>query len=345
MLRSLVGSEMCIRDRIGGTSAGGILAVSLAIFGKSPWELDQDWEECPEQFSGVYNDIMTAMFSPEHLVSDSSLFSDKYSPLAIDALYDTLDTHMKDPDVSLESRLYDTSHKCRFFTISCLMCDPASAHVFRNYGHRVDSIAKYPCTMEASVWEAIRATSAAPTYFPTCSVRGGDGWERHMDGGIIANNPAALAITEAVHAWGADVPIECVVSLGTGFPPPTRYFTGAHEPAPTPGHTAGAMSPLVSAVLNWTNLDVLKYLQAGAADVCVPDATLSGVIAGHAATYLRFLVVDEAFKVELDESDWRKLAAMRSAAKRYLEKHPRCVDMFRTLAAMAKETQPSAPET
>ncbi len=55
------------------------------------------------------------------------------------------------------------------------MCDPARPHVFRNYGHAVGELAKHPSTMEATVWEAVRATSAAPTYFPTCTIRGSDG--------------------------------------------------------------------------------------------------------------------------------------------------------------------------
>lgn len=62
----------------------------------------------------------------------------------------------------------------------------------------------------------------------------------------------------------ADVPIECVISIGTGHTPPTRFIAGADAPAPQPGSTAGAMAPLVKAVMSWTNLDVLKYLQVSA---------------------------------------------------------------------------------
>ena len=51
-----------------------------------------------------------------------------------------------------------------------------------------------------------RATSAAPTYF--------EPFERLVDGGIFANNPAMCAYAEALHVWrNTDI---LLVSLGTG---------------------------------------------------------------------------------------------------------------------------------
>ncbi|HZZ80802.1 MAG TPA: patatin-like phospholipase family protein, partial [Gemmataceae bacterium] len=55
-----------------------------------------------------------------------------------------------------------------------------------------------------------RATSAAPTYFTPCQV----GERALVDGGIVANNPACLALAEAAQLWPGEEYL--VVSLGTG---------------------------------------------------------------------------------------------------------------------------------
>ena len=58
---------------------------------------------------------------------------------------------------------------------------------------------------------ALRATTAAPTVFKPVLMGG----ELYCDGGIVASNPAAVAIHEARTIF-PNVPIEMVVSCGTG---------------------------------------------------------------------------------------------------------------------------------
>ncbi|PFH38655.1 hypothetical protein BESB_009970 [Besnoitia besnoiti] len=65
------------------------------------------------------------------------------------------------------------------------------------------------------VKDALRATTAAPGFFS------GICWESQAfsDGALLANNPTAIALAEARGLYGEDVPIELVVSIGTGkFP-------------------------------------------------------------------------------------------------------------------------------
>lgn len=37
-----------------------------------------------------------------------------------------------------------------------------------------------------------------------------------QDGGILNNNPSAIALHEVQRLWGNSVPIQCIISLGTG---------------------------------------------------------------------------------------------------------------------------------
>ncbi len=39
-----------------------------------------------------------------------------------------------------------------------------------------------------------------------------------MDGGIVANNPCAIAYHEYLKIWGRNVPVSLILSLGTGVP-------------------------------------------------------------------------------------------------------------------------------
>ena len=63
------------------------------------------------------------------------------------------------------------------------------------------------------MWEVAMATSAAPTYFPAFRLRG-DG-VRLIDGGVWANNPAMVGVTEAISLFGRRLEDIRVLSLGT----------------------------------------------------------------------------------------------------------------------------------
>uniref|UniRef100_A0A023GC31 Putative intracellular membrane-bound ca2+-independent phospholipase a2 n=1 Tax=Amblyomma triste TaxID=251400 RepID=A0A023GC31_AMBTT len=84
-------------------------------------------------------------------------------------------------------------------------------YVFRNYNlpHRVES--HYFGSCKHKMWQAIRASGAAPGYFEEYEL---DGFV-HQDGGLMCNNPTAVAIHEAKLLWPNES-IQCVVSLGGG---------------------------------------------------------------------------------------------------------------------------------
>ncbi|TNN00336.1 hypothetical protein fugu_011582 [Takifugu bimaculatus] len=88
---------------------------------------------------------------------------------------------------------------------------PLKAFVFRNYNLLPGLRSHYLGGCQHQLWEAIRATSAAPGYFQEFTL----GNDLHQDGGLLINNPTALAVHESKCLW-PNTPLECVVSVGTG---------------------------------------------------------------------------------------------------------------------------------
>ena len=85
--------------------------------------------------------------------------------------------------------------------------NPPILHKVRNFGK---------CKSDWKVWEAGRATTAAPIYFPPHD-------EKYVDGGVMANNPTLSAMTEVVQAAVEEkkqVKFGLVVSIGTGHGAP-----------------------------------------------------------------------------------------------------------------------------
>eukprot|EP01082_Thalassiosira_pseudonana_P008259 g7413.t1.1.5e17418a g7413 g7413.t1 contig24:559816-562994(+) len=70
---------------------------------------------------------------------------------------------------------------------------------------------RYPGSFRVTQKIALRATTAAPTFFkPLLSFE-----ELYVDGGIVASNPTAVAVHEARSVFPG-VPLELIVSVGTG---------------------------------------------------------------------------------------------------------------------------------
>ena len=169
-------------DLIVGTSTGGILALGLAYppKGKSATDLVKFYrEKGPHIFSNpraALNQWRSPKFSSEALCRavDEVFGSTKMSEAVVEVLATTYDARLRRP-------LYLNSAHCKRF--------PNEDRLMR---------------------EVAVATSAAPTYFPSCKL----GDHILVDGGLVANNPACVGFAHAKHLWPDEDIL--LLSIGTG---------------------------------------------------------------------------------------------------------------------------------
>lgn len=177
------------------------------------------------------------------------------------------------------------------------MCAVPALHV--NAGPKLfrtwlaDDIPGYNCT----IWEAGRATSAAPTFFKRISIGDPGLQEEFVDAGIGCNNPVQYLVQEAQREFGPQREVACIVSIGTGKP-----------------KVAGFKAPGL-----WQRvvpLDLIRVLAA--------ISTSSEVVASETETRYRNcrglyhrLNVDRGLeRVSLEE--WKKLGEVKTHTEAYL---------------------------
>lgn len=141
------------------------------------------------------------------------------------------------------------------------------------------------------LWEALRATSAAPFYFPPHERRS----MFFQDGGVMYNNPTQLAIEEAQLLWPG-VKIKCIVSLGTGYAP-QFFMDSLLRSSSSISQAKDAMTALVSSATE-------------------TESTHKRVQASRGREYFRFQVPIPP--VDLAEPEPKVLAALKQMAKDHL---------------------------
>ena len=158
------------------------------------------------------------------------------------------------------------------------------------------------------VWEVCRASASAPTYFPAHIMTIAGAEVPLIDGGVVANNPTACAIAEAVRVGGdPDAPDPCkikdfiVASFGTGEA--IRHITT--EQATEWG------------LLEWAG-PIVGVLFDGSADAV-------DYIARHLLgkkDYFRFQCRLDAAYDDLDDASQTNVNALVHLANEYIERPP-----------------------
>ncbi|KAG6754544.1 hypothetical protein POTOM_040331 [Populus tomentosa] len=290
-----------IFDLICGTSTGGMLAVAL---GMKLMTLDQ----CEE----IYKNLGKLVFAePVPKDNEAATWREKLDQLyksssqsfrvvvhgykhSADHFESLLKEICADEDGEL---LIDSAVKKvpKVFVVSTLVSVmPAQPFVFHNYQKVQEFMCLDHLLLEVNlafigsckhhVWQAIRASSAAPYYLDDFS----DDVNSWQDGALVANNPTIFAIREAQLLW-PDTRIDCLVSIGCGSIP-TKVRKGG-----------------------WRYLDTGQVLIESACSVDRVEEALSTLLPMlPEIQYFRFNPVDDRCGMELDETDpaiWLKLKA------------------------------------
>ncbi len=138
---------------------------------------------------------------------------------------------------------------------------PVSNNPFAKYNQRLrdDGCARDNCNLEIPLWQLIRASTAAPVYFPPEVVKVGTQEFVFVDGGItMYNNPAFQAFLMATLApykmeWPVGEDRMLVVSIGTGTSPQANADLNLNE-MNLMYNASSIPSALMSAALNEQDL-------------------------------------------------------------------------------------------
>lgn len=174
-------------DLIAGTSTGGIIAIALALGIR------------PKDILDFYVSKGPLIFPKSFLTPSSMhLFRRKYSAAPLEHALKSIFGEKKFGECT--KRLVITSYNL----------GEDDVYLFRTPHHE-----KLRRDYRLPAWQVARATSAAPTYFP--SAKNIDNI-RLIDGGIWANNPSLVGITEAVNALSVPLASLSLLSIGTTEP-------------------------------------------------------------------------------------------------------------------------------
>lgn len=171
-------------DLVVGTSTGGIIALGLGA-GLTPKEI-----------LDFYLSEKDTIFPRPRLRKVRQLFVSKYSSEGLESVMRRIfgQKTLADSHVPLVVTAYNLGEN--------------DVHLFKTRHHER---LRRDHTIE--MWKVAMATAAAPTFFPAFCLPADH--VRLIDGGVWANNPAMVGVTEAVSMFGKPLDSIRLLSLGT----------------------------------------------------------------------------------------------------------------------------------
>ncbi|MGG0719280.1 CBASS cGAMP-activated phospholipase [Robertmurraya massiliosenegalensis] len=169
-------------DMIAGTSTGAIIAASVALNNKMSEVLD-NYKRYAEKI--FLRQAKVGLFK--------TVYSDRYLRRFFQKAFG--DYRLKDIEKPLLIPAVDLTH--------------GNPYVHRtNFGH-----ARTENDLSLKLWDAVLSSCSAPVYFPPNNVANKF---LSIDGGLWANNPSLVCITELMHHFNEKIENMTIVSIGTG---------------------------------------------------------------------------------------------------------------------------------
>jgi len=185
-------------DIIIGVSTGGILATLLGAKRKSV-------DECKT----IYMEISRQLFNQGRLSGVSGLLL-SHSYYNSKKWVEILKKVLGEDVMVINTARSPNSPKIAIIS-SIVNAPQLQPFIFRNYEHPPGRDSHFRGGTKFQLYEAVQCSSAAPGYFAEVPL----GTVVHQDGGVLVNNPTAIAIHEARQIWPTE-DIHCVVSVGNG---------------------------------------------------------------------------------------------------------------------------------
>jgi len=197
-------------DFFAGTSTGALIATSLA-WGMSVADIERVFvERGHEMFRRAWRGFWQAWYRSEPL---ADLFKTQFCE----------DDERRTP-ATLGTRRFWQGNSLKYLLVVMRNASTGSAWpVCNNPKAMYNDAALADCNLNVPLWQLLRASSAAPTYFAPEEILLGDRTHLFVDGGITPfNNPALIAVlTATLPAYKIEWPTGAdrllVVSVGTGF--------------------------------------------------------------------------------------------------------------------------------
>lgn len=281
-------------DLICGTSTGGLIALMLGrlemvfpLFIK----LSKTVDDCFKAYLSLAQEVFTAKSKATTAKFDDEILERK--------IKDIIQAQNLDGNASLAH----PDGKCKTFVVATIVRAASNAVLMQTYDNFPSSEA-FDCT----IWQAARATSAAPTFFKPIEIE----YVQYVDGGVGHNNPAELAIHEAHKIWPGR-PIGCLVSIGTGLEDAIQLGDGTEGGKGWKRAFLATISPSTEfeiEVAEWC-VDLLTSSEKTNRDLKFRADRLG--IRDH---YFRFNVPQGMSKIGLE--DWKRSNDMISLAKTYM---------------------------